>query len=135
MSRVRVLMIDDSEDDAELLATVFAQSKTEFDFEYVLDSEAGLARLAAAGHEIRLVLLDIKMTGRDGMEVLAQIRRTAPMKHLPVVVLSSSDAPSDVLHSYRLGANAYVQKPDDLAGCRKFVANLAAFWLETASLP
>ena len=135
MSPMRVLMIDDSEDDAELFGTVFVQAKNGFEFSYALDPEDGIARLTAPGSDFRIVLLDVKMVGWDGKEVLAQIRRTPAIRHVPVIVLSSSDEPSDVRESYRMGANAYVQKPSDLDGCRKFVANLAAFWLGTASLP
>jgi len=135
MSRARVLMIDDSEDDAELLGVVFAQADLGFEFSYALDADQALARLAAPAHGIRLVLLDIKMAGRSGKDVLAEIRRTPATRHLPVILLSSSDAPADVTESYRLGANAYVQKPSSLEGCRTFVKRLAEFWLETATLP
>lgn len=135
MSPVRVLMIDDSEDDAELFGTVFAQAHAGFEFSYALDPEDGIAQLTAQGSDVRLVLLDVKMVGWDGKEVLARIRKTASIRHLPVIVLSSSDEPSDVRESYRMGANAYVQKPSDLDGCRRFAANLSAFWLGTASLP
>jgi len=135
MTSVHVLMIDDSEDDAVLFATVFAQAKTGFEFAYTLDADEGIRRLKSEGSRTRLVLLDVKLTGRDGKEVLAQIRRTPSIQHLPVVVLSSSDAPADVRESYRLGANAYIQKPADLDGCRRFVTVLADFWLRTASLP
>ncbi len=135
MTGVHVLMIDDSEDDAVLFATVFAQAKAGFEFAYTLDADEGIRRLTSEGSRIRLVLLDVKLTGRDGKEVLAQVRRTPSIRHLPVVVLSSSDAPADVRESYRLGANAYVQKPADLDGCRRLVTVLSDFWLRTASMP
>ena len=135
MSRVRVLMIDDSEDDAELFATVFEQSGSAFEFGYTLDPEEGLARLAAPGSTVKLVLLDVKLVGWNGKEVLSRIRRTPSTQALPVVVMSSSDSPADVHDFYGLGANAYVQKPADLDGCRRLVKRLEEFWVETASLP
>ena len=135
MSRVLVLMIDDNEDDVELFSTVFAKANTGFEFSYALDATDGLARLKAEGNRIRLVLLDIKMPSRDGKDVLSEIRRIAPLRPMPVVVFSSSDAPSDVLESYRLGANAYVRKPVDLDGWREFLTRLDDFWLKTATLP
>jgi CheY-like chemotaxis protein len=135
MSRVLVLMIDDNEDDVELFATVFAKASTGFEFSYTLDAADGLARLRDEGNRIRLVLLDIKMPSRDGKDVLSEIRRIPSLRHLPVVVFSSSDAPSDVRESYRLGANAYVRKPVDLDGWREFLARLEDFWLRTATLP
>jgi two-component system, chemotaxis family, response regulator Rcp1 len=135
MSRVRVLMIDDNEDDGDLLGMVFAQANLGFEFSHVTDPSAGLARLKTEGNGIRLVLLDLKMPEQDGKALLAEIRRTPSLRHLPVVVFSSSDASSDVRESYQLGANAYVKKPDDLDGCRVFVRRLEDFWLGTATLP
>ncbi|MFN0009362.1 MAG: response regulator [Planctomycetota bacterium] len=135
MSRVLVLMIDDNEDDVELFATVFAKATTGFEFSYALDAADGLARLKVEGNRIRLVLLDIKMPSRDGKEVLSEIRRISPLRPIPVIVFSSSDAPSDVRESYRLGANAYVRKPVDLDGWRGFLTRLDDFWLKTATLP
>lgn len=135
MSRVLVLMIDDNEDDVELFATVFAKASTGFEFSYTLDAAEGLARLQAEGNRIRLVLLDIKMPSRDGKDVLSEIRRITSLRPMPVVVFSSSDAPSDVRESYRLGANAYVRKPVDLDGWREFLTRLDDFWLKTATLP
>ena len=135
MSRALVLMIDDNEDDVELLATVSSKGTSGFDFSYSLDPAEGLARLRAEGSPIRLVLLDLKMPLRDGKDVLAEIRRESSLRHVPVVVFSSSDAPSDVRASYQLGANAYVRKPMDLDGWRAFWDRLADFWLKTATLP
>lgn len=135
MSRALVLMIDDNEDDVELLATVFAKSSTGFDFSYALDAADGLARLQAEGTRVRLVLLDIKMPSRDGKDVLSEIRRVPASRHVPVIVFSSSDAPTDVRASYQLGANAYVRKPVDLDGWREFLGRLDDFWLKTATLP
>jgi len=135
MSAVRVLMIDDSEDDAELFTIVFSQANAGFELSYVLDPNQGLARLKREGHGFRLVLLDLNMPERDGKDVLAELRRTPGLQHLPVIVFSSSDSPSDVRESYRLGANACVRKPPDLDSCREFVKRLGEFWLDTASLP
>ena len=135
MSRALVLMIDDNEDDVELLATVFAKATTGFEFSHTLDAADGLARLREEGCRVRLVLLDIKMPSRDGKDVLSEIRRMPAQRHLPVVVFSSSDAPSDVRASYQLGANAYVRKPVDLDGWRDFLSRLDDFWLKTATLP
>jgi len=135
MNRVLVLMIDDNEDDVELLATVFAKANTGFGFSHTLDAADGLARLLAEVNRIRLVLLDIKMPSRDGKDVLSEIRRQPTLRHLPVIVFSSSDAPSDVRASYQLGANAYVRKPVDLEGWREFLGRLDDFWLKTATLP
>lgn len=135
MSRVLVLMIDDNEDDVELFATVLAKATTGFEFSYALDAAEGLARLQTEGNRIRLVLLDIKMPSRDGKDVLSEIRRISSLRPVPVVVFSSSDAPSDVRESYRLGANAYIRKPVDLDGWREFLTRLDDFWLKTATLP
>ena len=135
MSRVLVLMIDDNDDDVELLARVSERAEGNFEFAFASDGAEGLAQLRRVESRVRLVLLDMKMPSRGGIDVLTEIRRDPALLHVPVVVFSSSDAPKDVRGSYRSGANAYVRKPVDLDGWRRFLARLEEFWTRTATLP
>jgi CheY-like chemotaxis protein len=90
---------------------------------------------ARADGEPAFVLLDLKMPKVDGLEVLQQLKSDARLKHIPVVMFSSSDNPRDIRRSYELGANAYVIKP---LGCGKFnetLKQIAAFWVKFNETP
>jgi two-component system response regulator len=78
---------------------------------------------------LRLVLVDIKLPRIDGLEVLEHIRADPRTALVPVVMLTSSKVERDVLSAYRLGANAYVQKPVDFARFREALRCLGTFWL------
>jgi CheY-like chemotaxis protein len=76
-----------------------------------------------------VVLLDLKLPKVDGLEVLRQLKADPRTRAIPVVVLTSSKVAQDILHSYRLGVNSYVQKPVDFAQFRAAVKTLGAYWL------
>jgi CheY-like chemotaxis protein len=82
-----------------------------------------------------LVLLDLNLPRKDGREVLAEIRGSEELTHLPVVVLTTSDAEEDILRSYRLHANAYVTKPIDFSSFVDVVREIEDFFLAVVKLP
>ena len=82
-----------------------------------------------------MVLLDLNLPRKGGREVLSEIKKDASLKTIPVVVLSSSAALDDVLSSYGLHANSYIQKPANFSRFLDVVKALDAFWFQVASLP
>jgi two-component system response regulator len=77
----------------------------------------------------QVVLLDLKLPKKDGLEVLRTIRGDARTKRLPVVILTSSKEESDLLDGYELGANSYVRKPVDFTAFAEAVRHLGLYWL------
>lgn len=75
-----------------------------------------------------VILLDLKMPRMDGIETLRRIRTTEALKHLPVVVLTSSREEADIANSYAMGVNAYVVKPVNFADFQSAVKELGLFW-------
>ena len=82
-----------------------------------------------------LLVLDLKMPKKNGLEVLAEMQERPELRSIPVVVLTSSDRPEDISASYSNGANSYVTKPASLTGLREGVGELAKYWMDVASLP
>ncbi len=82
-----------------------------------------------------LILLDLNLPKKDGREVLAEIKNDPALKHIPVVVLTSSDSERDVLQSYQVHANCYVKKPTDLHRFLEAVQAIESFWLVIVKLP
>jgi chemotaxis family two-component system response regulator Rcp1 len=82
-----------------------------------------------------LVLLDLNLPRKDGREVLREIKADAALRSIPVVILTTSQAPSDILRAYDLSANCYIQKPLELDGFIRIVKAIQRYWLGTALLP
>jgi two-component system, chemotaxis family, response regulator Rcp1 len=82
-----------------------------------------------------LVLLDLNLPKKDGREVLAEIKAEPRLRHLPVVVLTTSLNEEDIANSYDLHVNCYIAKSRNLTQLFKIVKGIEEFWLETAALP
>lgn len=128
-----ILLVEDNEDD--VLLTLRALRKNDVANRVVVARD-GVEAIAALfgedGHEPplpRLILLDLKLPRRSGMEVLRAVRAHPRTKLLPVVVLTSSREEQDLLDSYSLGANSYIRKPIDFEQFVETVRQLGLYWL------
>ncbi len=136
MSDIRtILLAEDSLADAEMAIDALREANLANPIVHVEDGVEALDYLlrrgAHAGREPGLpsvLLLDIKMPRMDGLEVLKNIRSHEQLKHLPVVILSSSREESDLARSWDLGVNAYVVKPVDIDQFFQAVKTLGTFW-------
>jgi chemotaxis family two-component system response regulator Rcp1 len=133
----RILLVEDNAGDAQLMRLAFAEALPAARLSVVTDGEAAVHALLDGGAPPDLVLLDLNLPRLSGHEVLAAIRAAEDpaVRRLPVVVLSSSSAASDVERSYDLGAAAYIAKPHDLDGLQGIVDTLARYWFSTVTLP
>jgi len=82
-----------------------------------------------------LILLDLNLPGKDGREVLTEIKADERLRHIPVVVLTSSQDEEDILRSYRLYANCYISKPIGFGEFVKVVQSIEEFWFTIVTLP
>jgi CheY-like chemotaxis protein len=137
-----ILLIDDDANDIELAMLAFEQCQVAHLVHVVTDGEDALRCLQGwsavselAGHFPRLVILDLKMPKTDGLEILQMIRNSPRIKHVPVVVLTSSRMPSDLKKAYQLGCNAYVVKPVDHQSYTRTIEMLINFWTEINLVP
>jgi CheY-like chemotaxis protein len=82
-----------------------------------------------------LVLLDLNMPKKSGMEVLEEIKRDPALRTIPVVVLTTSHAPEHITRSYELGGNGFVTKPDSYQQLVELMQNIQKYWFKTVELP
>ena len=132
MNEKSILLVEDNPDDVRLTQRAFAQSNIANPLTVAPDGAAAMEYLFAAiahGTLPALVLLDLKLPRLDGLEVLSRIRAHPKLRHLPVVVLTSSREQCDVLKSYDLGANSYIRKPVDFDQFTEAVRRLGLYWL------
>jgi CheY-like chemotaxis protein len=136
---IRVLLVEDDEGDVVLTREAFDEYLHNR-LDVVNDGNAALDYLRKRGsHQDRetpdLILLDLNLPGRDGREVLSEIKSDAALAHIPVVVLTTSAADEDVLRSYQLHANAFVTKPVDLDGFIAAIRQIDHFFVSVVRLP
>jgi len=138
MRGYRVLLVEDNPDDEELTLRVMRQHQVADEVLVARDGVEALevlfgtaSRPGLVARELpRVVLLDLKLPGLSGLEVLSRIRSDPRTRYLPVVVLTSSSEESDILSSYRLGANSFVQKPVEFQRFAEAVRQLGLYWLK-----
>ncbi len=132
-----ILLVEDNDDDAELTAMAFKAARLSNPVVRVRDGVEALDYLNArdryAGRRVdevpALVLLDINLPRLNGLEVLAAIRSTEHVRHVPVVMLTSSDEEKDRLAAYSHCANSYVRKPVDYDAFVTAARELGLYWL------
>jgi two-component system, chemotaxis family, response regulator Rcp1 len=135
-----ILMVDDNQADIDLTSELLAQSKRHFHVNAVNDGEEAVLFLRRQGKYDKaplpdLVVLDLNLPRKDGCEVLADIKADPSLAKIPVVIFTTSQASTDVLRSYKLGANCYLRKPGTLPEFVAVVQSMAELWLRFASLP
>jgi CheY-like chemotaxis protein len=117
-----------------------SQCKQHFHVRSVKDGVEALSFLNREGDYAEapvpdLVVLDLNLPRKDGRAVLQELKSQPKLSNIPVVVFTTSQANSDILRSYELGANCYLRKPGNLDDYRAVVQSMADFWLGFASLP
>lgn len=137
---IRILMVEDNEGDIELALDAFNESRITNQIHVVTDGEAALEYLFRRGKYVSapppdIVLLDINLPRVSGSEVLHAVKQSDQLRHIPVVMLTSSDAERDVLSSYQNYANCYITKPVDVFKFLEVVRTVEDFWLSIVKLP
>jgi len=137
---IDILMAEDDMGDQILVRKAFARSRVVNRLTMVNDGEELMRYLRheppyAKAPFPDLLMLDLNMPKKDGREALAEIKADPALRHLPVVILTTSDADEDILRSYDLGANSYIQKPVTFEKMVDVVRTLSEYWLGIVKLP
>jgi CheY-like chemotaxis protein len=138
-----LLLVEDAEDDVFLMKRAFQRANLPCVVLIVEDGDKAIDYLSGTGpfsdrcaHPLpALVLLDIKLPRRSGLEVLKWIRSQPGLKGLPVVMLTNSNEPEDVENAYRLGANSYLVKPINYEELENILPRMMEYWLNVNVSP
>lgn len=136
-----ILIADDDADDRLLVKDAFQESHVVNNLRFVengvelLDYLRKQGKYKDAADFPDLVLLDLNMPRKDGREVLQEIKNDPSLRHLPVVILTTSKAEEDILRSYDMGAAGYITKPVTFEGLIEITKGLSEYWLQIVRLP
>lgn len=134
---LELLIIEDNPGDVRLLEEAFGELHANVHISVARDGAEGIDMLTKPKGTWRpdLVLLDLNLPKVSGHEVLTQIKNNPLTRWIPVIVLTSSKAESDIRRAYESHANAYLRKPSTLDGLMEAARDMKRFWMETATLP
>ena len=137
---IEILLVEDNSGDVRLTIEALKEGKVRNRLSVARDGVEALAFLRREGPHASaprpdLILLDLNLPRLDGREVLAEIKGDARLRRIPVVVLTTSKAEEDILRTYDLHANCYINKPVDLDQFISVVRSIDDFWLSVVRLP
>lgn len=142
MSRraIEILLVEDNLGDARLTQEALRESAGHCRLRHVRDGVEALAYLRreapfASALRPDLILLDLNLPRKDGLEVLAEIKTDDRLRRIPVIVLSASESEDDILRAYDLKTNCFVSKPPGLDEFIAAIRSIAGFWLAVVKLP
>lgn len=138
-----ILLVEDSPEDFEATVRAFKRSGLKNPIFRCEDGDGALDFLHQRGQYADpeqaprpgVILLDLNLPGTDGREVLTEIKKDESLRHIPVIVLTTSNDDRDVEACYQAGANSYIQKPVDMDGFLRAIERLKGYWFEVVVLP
>ena len=137
---IEILLVEDNPGDVRLTREALKEGKLRNSLSVVGDGLEALAFLRGEGKfadsaRPDLILLDLNLPKKSGLEVLADIKADEELRRTPVVILTTSQAEQDIVKSYNLYANCYISKPVDLEQFMEVVKSIEEFWLTIVKLP
>jgi CheY-like chemotaxis protein len=137
---IEILLVEDNLGDIRLTQEALKESNLIVNLSVARDGMAAMDFLRGEGSHVNapnpdLILLDLNLPRKDGREVLQEIKKDADLKRIPVVVLTTSEAESDIIATYGFHANCYITKPVDMDQFIKIVKMLKEFWFTIVKLP
>ena len=132
-----ILSVEDNPDDVLILNRAFQKANTSAHLEFLADGDQAIEYLADVSQKPCpiLLLLDLKLPKKSGLEVLAWVRGQPPFKRLPVVMLTSSNQPEEIDTAYDLGANSYLVKPGSIDDFVQLAKAIETYWVQTNTGP
>jgi chemotaxis family two-component system response regulator Rcp1 len=135
-----VLLVEDSPGDVRLTQEAFRDANRDLRLHIATDGVEAMSFLKQEGERANaprpdLILLDLNLPKMDGREVLAQIKGHSTLRTIPTIILTTSEAETDIAKSYELQANCYLTKPVELDTFESLVKSINEFWVTRVKLP
>lgn len=136
-----IIIAEDDEDDYLLVKEAFKEAGANHPLHWVKDGEEliqYLSRVSSGDEETKIVgmiLLDLNMPKKDGREALKEIKNSPLWRSIPILILTTSNAESDILNTYDLGVNSYIQKPVRFPELVEVAKSIVDYWFKTVKLP
>lgn len=140
MDFIHILLVEDNEGDIVLTKEAFEDAKILNTLSIVKDGQDAIHFLNQKGRYAHaqlpdLILLDINLPKKNGHEVLQYIKESKQLKHIPVIMLTTSLSEQDILKSYTNHANCYITKPVEVEDFLNVVTSIENFWIKIVQLP
>lgn len=137
---IEILLVEDNPGDVRLTIEALKEGKVANKINVAMDGLEAMAFLQRKGKYENaptpdLILLDLNLPKKNGREVLAEIKMDSKLKHIPVVVLTTSQAEKDIIMTYNMHANCYITKPVDFDQFINVVKSIENFWFTVVKLP
>lgn len=140
MKTIYILLVEDNEGDVLLITEAFEEARILNKISTVNDGEKAIRFLDKSGsfegeETPDLILLDVNLPRKNGHEVLRHIKESDSLKHIPVIMLTTSSAEKDIFESYQNYANCYITKPVDANDFLSTISKIERFWVQIVQLP
>ncbi len=140
---ITLLVADDDAEDCMLARDALKESRLANEVHFVSDGEElfdylkrrGKYAAAAASPRPGLILLDLNMPKKDGREALRELKADPDLRHIPIVILSTSQAEEDIFRSYDAGVSSFITKPVSFQGLVEVMKTLGKYWFDIVELP
>ena len=135
-SQHNILIAEDDADDRLMIHEAFGEIGLGDKVRFVEDGQELMTRLGGNVNELpSMIVIDLNMPRKDGREALREIKEAKHLRHIPVVVLTTSKSPEDIRNAYALGANCYITKPVTFESLLSMVQAFHNFWFGIVRLP
>jgi len=135
MTTLKILLVEDETATVELLKEALKEANLDYDLEVRSNGEGALEYLRSETLLPQLLLLDLNLPGKSGLEVLKEIKDSRELRALPVIIFTNSRSQDDVVRAYASHVNAYIRKPMGFNALIEVIKITGKFWFEVASLP
>ncbi|MGE4133913.1 MAG: response regulator [Bdellovibrionales bacterium] len=134
--QISILIADDDAEDRQLISDAFSEANLSAEISFANDGVEAMEFLRDKNNAYpSLILLDLNMPRKDGRETLKEIKSNAELRHIPVVVLTTSQDEVDIWQTYNLGANSFLMKPPKFTTLVDSFKGMSRYWFEIVELP